>query len=233
MGIQVRQAKDRGYFDYGWLKTFHTFSFGSYENPAHPGFRSLRVINEDRMRPGTGFPLHSHQDMEIFSLVLKGGVTHQDNQGNASILYPGQIPLMSAGTGMTYSELNASDKAEAHFLQIWILPSKRKLNPTYQEKVFSPSQWFNKWGLIISPDGQEDSLTIHQDVRVYLASLEENKESNYELAQGRYGWIQMTKGKMEINGIVLEAGDGAAISETTALQLKTYSASECVFFDLN
>lgn len=233
MAIQLRKSWDRAYFDYGWLKTYHTFSFGQYDDPAHRGFRFLRVINEDRIFPGVGFPLHSHQDMEIFSIVIEGGLTHQDDLGNGSILRPGQIQLMSAGKGVTHSELNASDKEEAYFLQIWILPNVRKLKPSYQEKFFPPSSRHNKWSLIISSDGREGSLHIHQDVSIYLADLDQGKELNYALQAQRYGWLQLIRGQIDLNGTRLEAGDGAAISETSALQVIALADSALVFMDLN
>lgn len=233
MTIQVRLSKDRGYFDYGWLKTYHTFSFARYDDPAYRGFRALRVINEDRIRPGVGFPLHSHQDMEIFSIVLEGGLTHQDDLGNGSILRPGQIQLLSAGTGVTHSELNASDQEEAHFLQIWILPQTRQLKPTYQESFFPFSNRQNKWKLILSSDGREGSLHIQQDVNVYLAYLDKDKELTYHLDTQRYGWLQVIKGEVHINDSVLNTGDGAAISDVSNLHVKAFSDTELIFFDLS
>lgn len=233
MTIQVRKSGDRGYFDYGWLKTYHTFSFGQYEDPSYKGFRSLRVINENWIGPGVGFPLHTNYDMEIFSIVIEGGLSHQDDMGNGSILRPGQIQLLSAGKGISHSELNASDKEDTHFLQIWIFPHARKLRPSYQEKFFHPSTCHNKWGLIISSDGREGSLHIHQEVSVYLADLDEGKELSYDLTANRYGWLQLIKGEMELNGVYLEAGDGAAISDISSLRFKALVNSAFVFMDLN
>lgn len=233
MVIQVRKSGDRGCFNYGWLKTYHTFSFASYDDPAYRGFRSLRVLNEDLIQPGTGFPIHSHQDMEIFSIVMKGGITHQDDLGNASILRPGKIQLLSAGRGITHSEVNASDQEEAHFLQIWIFPIDRKLKPSYQEKFFDPSLQHNRWCLIISSNGREGSLHIHQNVAIYLATLDQGKELNYGLESSRYGWIQIMAGEMEVNGTLLEAGDGAAISEVSQLNFKAHIPSQFIFIDLN
>ncbi len=232
MSIHVRKSGDRGFFDYGWLKTYHTFSFARYDDPDYRGFRSLRVINEDRIQPGTGFPVHSHQDMEIFSVVLEGGLTHQDDLGNASILRPGKIQLLSAGRGVTHSEVNASDKEETHFLQIWIKPIDRGLKPSYQENFFSPSLQHNRWCLIISSDGREGSLHIHQNVGGYLTTLDLGKELKYELAPNRYGWIQVMRGEIEVNGIILETGDGASVSEVDSLHFQARSPSQILFFDL-
>ncbi len=233
MAIQVRRSWDRGYFDYGWLKTSHTFSFGQYDDPAYQGFRSLRVINEDRVCPGVGFPLHSHQDVEIFSIVVEGGLSHQDDLGNGSILRPGQIQLLSAGTGVTHSELNASDKEAVHLFQVWILPKVRKLKPSYQEKMFPSSSRKNKWSLLLSSDGREGSLHIHQDVGIYLTDLDQGNELSYDLQPNRYGWVQMISGEIEINGTRLDAGDGAAISEIVNLHFKALTNSTILFFDLN
>jgi redox-sensitive bicupin YhaK (pirin superfamily) len=232
MTIDVRKSGERGYFDYGWLKTYHTFSFGQYDHPSYRGFRTLRVLNEDTISPGVGFPLHSHQDMEIFSIVIEGGLSHQDDIGNGSILREGQIQLMSAGRGVTHSEFNASDKEETHFLQIWILPDARKLRPSYQEKFFPPSSRHNQLCLIISSDGREGSLHIHQDANIYLSNLEKSKELNYELGIKRYGWVQLIKGEIDLNGTRLDHGDGAAISETSSLHFKAKENSEFVFIDL-
>ncbi|WP_068470851.1 pirin family protein [Candidatus Protochlamydia phocaeensis] len=233
MPIRIRRSAQRGFFDHGWLKTFHTFSFGQYYDAEQMGFRSLRVLNEDFISPGVGFPLHSHQDMEIFSVVLEGGLSHQDDIGNGTILRPGKIQLMSAGQGVTHSEYNASDKTDAHFLQIWILPHTRKLKPSYQEKYFPPETRHNQWGLIISNDGRDGSLHIHQDVSVYLADLDQDVQLQKEIAEGRYGWLQVAEGKLDLNGEELEAGDGAAISQTSALVVRAIKPSKLVFLDLN
>lgn len=233
MGIHIRKSGDRGYFNYGWLKTYHTFSFANYEDPAYRGFRSIRVINENFISPGTGFPVQSHEDMEIFSIVLEGGISHQDDLGNGSILRSGQIQLMSAGRGMTHSTYNASDKEPAHFLQFWIVPIDRKLKPSYQEKYFSPALQHNQFCLIISSDGREGSLHIHQNVNVYLASLDEGKELNYELAANRFAWIQVMKGEIEVNGTILEVGDGASVSEISPLKFKSLMPSQFALLDLN
>jgi quercetin 2,3-dioxygenase len=233
MAIQVRKSGDRGFFDHGWLKTYHTFSFASYDDPTFRGFRSLRVLNEDRILPGTGFPVHSHQDMEIFSIVMEGGIAHQDNLGNGSIIRPGKIQLLSAGRGIAHSEVNASDDEEAHFLQIWIIPIDRKLRPSYQEKYFVSSLQHNRWCLILSSDGRDRSLHIHQNVSVYLSTLDKGKELNYQLESNRHGWIQVMSGQLEVNGIELEAGDGASVSEVSQLRFKALTHCQLLFLDLN
>lgn len=233
MTIHVRSSDDRGYFDHEWLKTYHTFSFGQYYDPNYKGFRMLRVLNEDRVMPGLGFPLHAHKDMEIFTIVVEGGLAHQDDMANASILRPGRIQLMSAGRGVTHTELNASDKEEVHFLQIWVLPNARNLKPSYQEKFFDPPLQHNQWCLIISSNGREGSLHIHQDVDIYQTTLDKNKELTYELGANRYGWIQIIKGEIELNGIELRSGDGASISQENMLNVKARSPAQLILLDLN
>jgi redox-sensitive bicupin YhaK (pirin superfamily) len=231
MVIEIRKAGERGYFDHDWLKSYHTFSYAEYEDPTYRGFHSLRVINENRMRPGTGFPVQAHVDIEIFSIVTEGRITHQDDLGNGSILRPGHISLFSAGKGITHSECNASDKEEAHFWQFWIIPADRKLKPSYQEKFFSslPHHQFN---LVISSDGREGSLHIHQNVDVYLALLDPKKEIHYDLAPQRYGWIQVMEGEIEVNGFKLERGDGASVSEISHLHFKSLTSAQFVLLDL-
>ena len=233
MGIDVIRSSDRGYFNYGWLRTYRTFSFADYHHPEYRGFRSLRVLNEDHIRPGTGFPVQSHQEMEIFSIVVDGKISHQDALGNGSISYPGHIQLLSAGKGVTHTLYNASDKEEAHIVQCWVTPKEHHLKPSYQEKKFSLEWQHNQLCLIFSSDGREGSLHIHQDVNAYLATLDEGKELSYALSPNRYGWIQILKGQVELNHIELEKGDGAAISEETHLTLKAQAPSQCVFLDLN
>lgn len=233
MAIDVRKSADRGYFKYAWLRTYHTFSFDGYEDPIYQGYRALRIINENYMRPGTGFPVQSHQDMEIFSIVINGKITHQDDLGNGSILSPGQIQLLSTGKGVTHSTYNASDKDEAHFLQVWMLPIDRKIKPSYQEKFFSPESYHNRLCLILSSNGREGSLHIHQKADIYLATLDQGKELNYQLESNRYGWIQVVKGEVEVNGILLEHGDGASIREISQLTIKAHTQCQIIFFDLD
>ncbi len=230
---EIRRASQRGYFDYGWLKTFHTFSFGEYHDPDKMGFRSLRVINENWLNPAVGFPVKIHQDMEIFSIILEGGVSHQDSLGNGSIMRAGHIQLMSAGRGLEHSEFNASDRDSAHFYQFWITPSQKKLKPSYQSKFFDPATRQNQWYLILSKDGRKGSLQINQDVSVYLSNLSPGVELKMELEPNRYGWLQVMEGKIVWDGKELEDGDGAAISRSEMLQLKALKASRIIFFDLD
>lgn len=233
MAIQIRKSGDRGYFNYEWLKTYHTFSFAEYEDPTYQGFRSLRVLNENFIQPGTGFPVQSHRDIEIFSILIEGGISHQDDLGNGSILRPGKIQLMSVGRGITHSTYNASDKEVAHFLQIWITPIDRQLKPSYQEKFFPPATQHNQLCLILSLDGREGSLHLHQNANIYLSTLDKGKELPYSLASNRYGWIQLIKGEMELNGTFLETGDGASISEISDLHFKARIPTQFLFLDLN
>lgn len=233
MAIEIRNALQRGYFDHGWLKTFHSFSFGEYHNPDQMGFRSLRSINENWMNPAVGFPIQFHRDVEIFSIILEGGVTHQDNLGNGSIIRAGQIQLMSAGRGMEHSEFNASDRNEAHFYQFWITPSHSTLKPSYQSKFFDPAANHNKWRLILSKDGCEGSLQINQDVSVYLTSLDFDVELTLPLKSDRYGWLQVMEGSVLLDGKELGEGDGAAISGAEKLHLKALNSAHLIFFDLN
>lgn len=233
MTITIRKSQDRGHFDYDWLNTYHTFSFGSYNDPQHMGFRSLRVVNEDRIKPGVGFPLHKHHDMEIFSLVIEGGLAHQDDMGNGSVLRPGHVQLMSAGKGVTHTESNASDIEPVYFFQIWILPKVKHLEPTYQEMSFPDSAKQNKWGLIISPDGHQNTLKIHQDVDVYLSQLDQGVELVRDIATNRYGWLQVIKGQVKLNEQTLMEGDGAAISQVDQIKVKAEQSSQLFFIDLN
>ncbi|MBA3722615.1 MAG: pirin family protein [Parachlamydiaceae bacterium] len=233
MAIRIRKSNERGYFDHGWLKTFHTFSFGNYHDQNYVKFRSLRVINEDRVIPGVGFPVHSHKDMEMISIVLKGSLAYQDDIGNDSILSPEDIQLVSAGSGISNCEINASDKDDVHFLKIWIIPSSKGLKPSFQKSFFPDSSKNNKLCLIASKDGKENSLIIHQDVEVYLSYLEKDYSLNRELAEGRHGWIQVIAGSIALNEIVLEEGDGAAISELSQIDIKALTPSKTLYIDLN
>lgn len=233
MAIHVRKSGDRGYSNYGGLRTYHTFSFAGYDDPAYRGFRSLRVMNENIIRPGTGFPVQSHQDMEMFSIVIIGGISHQDDLGNGSILRPNQIQLMSAGRGITHSTYNASDTEEAHFLQVWMTPIDRQIKPSYQEKFFSPKLQHNQFCLVMSSDGREGSLHIHQNVNIYLSTLDQEKELNYAFASHRHGWVQIIKGGIEANGILLSTGDGASMSDIAELNFRALTPAQFLFFDLN
>jgi redox-sensitive bicupin YhaK (pirin superfamily) len=231
--LTLRQADARGRFDFGWLDTRHTFSFGDYMDPAHMGFRTLRVINEDRVQPGQGFGTHGHRDMEILSYVLEGELHHKDSQGNLGILKPGWVQRMSAGTGIMHSEFNGSKKDPVHFMQIWILPAKRGIAPRYEDREFSASELGNRLCLIASPDGEAGSLTIAQDVRVYATKLEAGKETLLDLAPGRAAWVQVAKGTLALaGGTGLGTGDGAALEGESRLALRAETAAEALVFDL-
>ncbi len=228
--ITVRPADARGLADFGWLKSRHTFSFGDYHDPAHMGFRSLRVINEDRVAGGEGFPTHPHRDMEIFSYVLEGALAHKDSMGHARTLRSGQVQLMSAGSGITHSEFNPEPDAVTHFLQIWILPRERNLPPSYTE-------WQTPGGggakvLMISPDGREGSAVIHQDAEVYRVRLEAGASVTHDLRPGRGLWLQLMRGTVSLDGVALTAGDGASTEQPGVLELATAEGAETLLFDL-
>jgi len=230
--ITVRPGKERGHFDHGWLDTYHTFSFSQYHDPAHMGFRSLRVINEDRVEPGAGFPPHSHRDMEIITYVLAGGLAHKDSMGNASTIRPGNVQRMSAGTGVTHSEYNGSDTEPVHLLQIWILPQTRNLPPSYEEKVFSAADKQGRLRLVASQDARDGSARIHQDASVYGSLLEPGQTVRHPLAAGRGAWIHLVSGAATVNGKLLTTGDGAAIEQEADVEIVATAATELLLFDL-
>jgi redox-sensitive bicupin YhaK (pirin superfamily) len=224
---------DRGHFDFGWLNTYHTFSFGDYYDPQFMGFRALRVINEDRVRAGRGFPTHPHRDMEIISYVLEGALEHRDSMGNGSVIRPGEVQRMSAGTGVTHSEKNHSPNEPAHFLQIWIMPDKQGLEPSYEQKMYTDEEKREQLRLIASPDGRDGSVTVHQDVNVFAALLDQGQEINYRFASAeRSAWLQVARGAVAINGHELQTSDGAGLSEEHALKITGREPSEILFFDL-
>jgi redox-sensitive bicupin YhaK (pirin superfamily) len=230
--ISIRRAAERGHFDHGWLNTYHTFSFAAYHDPAHMGFRTLRVINEDRVAPGQGFGAHRHRDMEIVSYVLEGALAHQDSMGNSGVIRPGDVQRMSAGTGVQHSEFNASKTEPVHFLQIWILPERRGIPPSYEQKSFPSEAKRGRLRLIGSHDGRDGSVTIRQDVDLYASVLEDGEGVRHRLAPGRQAWIQVARGGVELNGIELGAGDGAAITVESELDV-TGRESELLLFDLD
>jgi quercetin 2,3-dioxygenase len=230
--ITLRPAKERGHFDHGWLDTYHTFSFSQYHDPAHMGFRSLRVINEDRVASGAGFPPHSHRDMEIITYVLAGALAHKDSMGNHSAIRPGDVQRMSAGTGVTHSEYNASEQEPVHFLQIWILPESRNLPPSYEEKVFSAAEKRGRLRLVASRDGREGSVLIHQNASVYASLLEPGETVSHSLAAGRGAWLHLVSCAATLNGTMLSTGDGAAVENETALEIVATAPSELLLFDL-
>jgi redox-sensitive bicupin YhaK (pirin superfamily) len=227
--IRIRKANERGHFDHGWLDTYHTFSFGGYQDPDFMGFRSLRVINEDRVHAGGGFGTHGHRDMEIISYVLEGALGHNDSMGTGSVIRPGDVQRMSAGTGVTHSEKNSSDET-VHFLQIWILPERHGITPSYEQKAFPASEREGKLRLVASHDGREGSLTIHQDVDLYTTTLA-GDEVSFAFRDGRAGWVQVTRGSVTLNGQPLQAGDGAAIEEEQRVTVA--GDGEVLLFDLN
>jgi quercetin 2,3-dioxygenase len=231
MMIRVRKAADRGHAKYDWLDTWHTFSFDTYYDPAHMGFRSLRVINEDRVQPGKGFDMHSHRDMEIITYVLEGELEHKDSLGTGSVIHTGEFQRMSAGTGVQHSEFNPSETESVHFYQIWLLPTEKGLTPSYEQQTFSEAEKKGKLLLVASPD-DDGSLMIHQDARVFLSSLEKGQELRHDLKQGRHAWLQVLRGSVELNGHPLAASDGAAVSEETTLAIKANVLSEVMLFEM-
>ncbi len=232
--ITVRKAGDRGHFDHGWLDTRHTFSFADYHDPAHMGFRALRVINEDRVRPGEGFGTHGHRDMEILSYVLSGALAHQDSTGGGGVLRPGEVQRMSAGTGVMHSEFNGSKEEPVHFLQIWIVPDRAGHRPSYEQKAYPEAERRGRLRLVASPDGAEGSTTLHQDARVYATVLAPGERAEHALAAGRHAWVQVARGELALNGTALRAGDGAAVSDERALALVAAGkeTAEVLVFDL-
>ncbi len=230
--LRIRRAADRGYADHGWLKSHHTFSFADYDDPAHMGFRSLRVINDDRVAPGMGFGTHPHRDMEIFSYVLEGTLEHKDSIGNGRQLKPGQIQLMSAGRGVAHSEFNPSDTAPLHFLQIWIQPGERGLTPSYTEWHPKTEDADAPKVLVISPDGRGRSATIHQDADVYRIRLMPGQTVTHELRPGRGAWLQVAEGAVTLNGVPLATGDGASTGKAGTLTFNATNPTEALLFDL-
>jgi hypothetical protein len=230
--ITIRPANERGGGNHGWLDTRHTFSFSDYYDPRHMGFRALRVINEDRVAPGTGFGTHGHRDMEILSYVVSGGLAHRDSTGNAEVLRPHEWQRMTAGRGVRHSEMNASKTEPVHFYQIWILPESEGLRPGYEQKSFAPEEKTGKLKLVAARDAREGSLKIHQDVSVYNAILKADEQVEHRLAGGRHAWLQVVRGAVELNGNRLGAGDGAAVSEEEALAIRAVEEAEITLFDL-
>lgn len=230
--IQVRKSSDRGHFDHGWLDTYHTFSFADYHDPAHTHFRALRVMNEDRVAPGQGFGTHPHRDMEIVTYVLSGALEHKDSMGNGEVLRPGEFQRMSAGTGITHSEFNPSPTEPVHLYQIWLFPERKGIEPSYEQKRFPEEERHNRLRLVASRDAADGSLLIHQDARIYLASLDEGRQVAHEPGSGRHAWLQVLRGDVALNGQTLAAGDGAAVSDETQLTIHAAAPAEVMLFDL-
>jgi hypothetical protein len=230
--IQIRPAKERGHANHGWLDSFHTFSFADYYDPAHMGFRTLRVINEDRVQPGKGFATHGHRDMEIVTVVLEGALAHRDSMGNGTEIRPGEVQRMSAGTGVTHSEYNASPSELVHFLQIWILPERAGLEPGYEQKAYPEDARRNEPILVGSRDGRDGAVTIHQDVSLWLVRLDAGARLALPLAPGRHAFVHVARGAAGLNGHALQGGDGAALSDERAVTLAADAPSEILVFDL-
>lgn len=230
--LNIRRAGERGHADHGWLNTYHTFSFADYYDPAHMGFRSLRVINDDRVAPGQGFGTHPHRDMEIFSYVLEGTLEHKDSMGNGRQLKPGEIQLMSAGRGIRHSEFNPSPGQPLHFLQIWIQPGERGLTPSYSEWHPKREHADTAKVLVISPDGRDDSATIHQDADIYRIRLKPGQTETHKLKAGRGAWLHVADGSLTLNGVELTTGDGASTETAGTLTLTANGPTEAILFDL-
>ncbi|HEY6230756.1 MAG TPA: pirin family protein [Pyrinomonadaceae bacterium] len=231
--ITIRRGNERGHFDFGWLNTYHTFSFGDYYDPRHTRFRTLRVINEDFVQPGRGFPTHGHRDMEIVTYILEGALEHRDSMGTGSIIRRGDAQRMSAGTGVTHSEANPSPDAPVHLLQIWIFPEQQGMEPEYEEKKFTDEEKRNTLRLIVSPDGSDGSVRIHQDAKIYASLLDEGRQLEHALAQRRGAWLQVAAGAVTINDAALKQGDGAAVNDEPGIRITATEAAEVLLFDLN
>jgi redox-sensitive bicupin YhaK (pirin superfamily) len=230
--LSILAAARRGHTDAGWLDSHHSFSFGEFYDPKQMGFRTLRVINEDRVQPGQGFGTHGHRDMEIITYVLEGALEHKDSLGTGSVIRPGDVQRMSAGTGVRHSEFNASRVEPVHFLQIWILPEKQGIAPGYEQKTFAPGEVSEKLRLVASHDGRDSSLTIHQDAEIYAGKLRAGTSLSQSIAPGRYGWLQVARGQLKVAGSPVGAGDGVAIAQETSVLMEAVSDAEVLFFDL-
>jgi redox-sensitive bicupin YhaK (pirin superfamily) len=230
--LRIRRSADRGYFDHGWLKTHHTFSFSSYYDPKHVNFRSLRVMNEDFVAPGQGFGEHGHKDMEIVTYVLEGALQHKDSLGNGEILRPGEFQRMTAGKGIRHSEFNPSGSEAVHLYQIWLLPERPGLTPSYEQRAFDAAERDDRFRVVASPDARDGSLRIHQDATIHLATLSAGTTLPYAFAAGRHGWLQVLRGKVKIGSEALAEGDGLAISEEPRIDVASDGAAEVMLFDL-
>lgn len=230
--ITLRRSEERGHANHGWLDSYHTFSFAGYFDPKHVGFRSLRVINEDRVEPGRGFGTHPHRDMEIISYVIEGALEHKDSMGNGSVIRPGDVQRMSAGTGVTHSEFNGSPSDQVHFLQIWIVPENQGIPPGYEQKHFSTSEKQNQLRLVASSDGRDGSVTIHQDASVFATVLDTGQTVTYKLDAARHAWIHVVRGEVNASGHVLHSGDAAGVSGEPEIVLSGLKNAEVLLFDL-
>ncbi|MEN9261367.1 MAG: pirin family protein [Thermostichus sp. HHBFW_bins_43] len=230
--LTLRKREERGHVKIGWLDTYHSFSFGEYYDPRYMGFRALRVINDDRISPSAGFPTHGHRDMEIVTYVLEGSLEHKDSLGTGSVIRPGEIQRMTAGTGIRHSEYNHSADEAVHLLQIWILPERENLEPSYEQKTTGLAEHPNEFRLIASRDGRQGSVTVHQDVNLYAGLIEPGHIIRQRLDEQRYGWLQMARGNATLNGLPLREGDGVAIARESELKLFSEEGAEVLLFDL-
>jgi redox-sensitive bicupin YhaK (pirin superfamily) len=230
--ISVRPAAERGHFDHGWLDTWHSFSFSDYYDPAHMGYSTLRVINEDRVAPGRGFPTHGHQDMEILTYILSGSLEHKDSLGNGSVIRPGDVQRMSAGTGVRHSEFNPSPDTPVHLLQIWLLPNRKGVAPGYAQRHFSEQERRGRLCLLMSPDGRDGSIDSHQDALIYAALLDSDQTAGLDLATGRRAYVQVARGAVSINGQDLDVGDGLRVEGEPSLKIVARRPGEVLVFDL-
>lgn len=230
--LTIRPAQERGYFDYGWLKTYHTFSFADYRDPQHQRFRHLRVINEDWVSPGQGFGEHPHRDMEIVTYILSGQLEHRDSLGHGSTLKAGEFQRMSAGRGVTHSEFNPSATEPTHLYQIWLFPDEKSIEPSYEQKRFSAAERIGRWQLVASREARDGALKINQDAQIFLADLAAGQSLIYEQLATRHSWLQVLRGSATVSGQLLQAGDGLAVSDEAAWQITSRSDSELMLFDL-
>ena len=230
--IRIRKAEDRGAADHGWLDTKYTFSFSDYQDPEQMAFRALRVMNEDRVAAGAGFPMHGHRDMEIITVVLDGELAHKDSMGNGETLHPGEVQHMTAGTGIRHSEFNPSPDRPVHLYQVWLLPDRAGHTPGYDQRRFDPEGHAVRLQVVASPDGRDGSIAIHQDASLYLLDLDDGQEVDHPLSPGRHGWVQVLRGTANLNGQALATGDGAALSGEPAIKLQGQGRGEMLVFDL-
>jgi quercetin 2,3-dioxygenase len=230
--IHIRRAAERGHFDHGWLDTCHTFSFGDYYDPGHMGFRALRVINDDRVQPGQGFGMHGHRDMEIVTYVLEGTLQHKDSMGHGTLIRAGEMQRMTAGTGIRHSEFNPSDSEWVHLYQIWLLPERPGLEPSYEQRAVQGERTRGRFHLVASPDGDGGSLILHQDARLYLSSLRPGETISHALGRGRAAWLQVLRGNVNVRSDTLTAGDGAAMTDVHDVSVQAAEPSELLLFDL-
>jgi redox-sensitive bicupin YhaK (pirin superfamily) len=230
--ITIRPADERGATRLDWLDSRHSFSFGDYHDPRHESFRDLRVLNDDRIAPGAGFGMHPHRDFEIISYVAAGKLAHRDSLGNGSVIHPGEVQRMTAGTGIRHSEFNPSDSEPTHLLQVWIVPERRGLEPSYEQKAFPQPERLGRWRLLASRDGRDGSVTIHQDAAMYGTVLDAGHSIRHELRSGRHAWLQVVHGEFTLNDRPMKTGDGAAISDESTLVLSAGTPSEVLLFDL-